>query len=251
MKTLANHYLRLPTLLRLIIIVFTVLFLFGTMMHALEPDNFQSIFDGIYWAVVTASTVGFGDLVPKTVFGKWMTILLVFTGTTFITYFFSQMATYTVRRQNALLKGDMAYGKSGHIVVVGWNERSKALIEQIYQETPDKDIVLIDRTINTNPFHNSNVHFIHGKAYEDATLNKANVRFAQMVFITANNQVSEEQSDMDSVLTLLAVVGMSPVARTIVEILTSAQYENAKRAGAEEIIHTSTIVSKALLKKMD
>ncbi len=251
MKTLANHYLRLPTLLRLIIIVFAVLFLFGTMMHALEPDNFQSIFDGIYWAVVTASTVGFGDFVPKTVFGKWMTILLVFSGATFLTYFFSQMATYTVSRQNALLKGDMAYGKSGHIVVVGWNERSKALIERIYKEDPNKEIVLIDRTIKSNPFHNSNVHYIHGKAYEDETLQKANVRFAQMVLITANNQVSEEQSDMDSILTLLAVAGMSPVARTVVEILTSAQYENAKRAGAEEIIHTSTIVSTALLEKMD
>jgi voltage-gated potassium channel len=250
MRTLALHYLRLPTILRLIIIIFTVLFLFGMLMHILEPDNFQSISDGFYWAVVTASTVGFGDLVPITNLGKIMTILLIFTGATFITYFFSQMATYTVRRQNALLKGDMDYGKSGHIVVVGWNERSKTLIEQIIRNTPEKEIVLIDRTINTNPLHNSNVHYIHGKAYEDKTLDKANVRFAEKVIITANNQVSEEQSDMDSILTLLAVVGMSPVARTIVEILTSAQYENAKRAGAVEIIHTSTIVSTALFKKM-
>ncbi|MCF6138500.1 potassium channel family protein [Pseudalkalibacillus berkeleyi] len=251
MKTITAHYLRLPAILRLIIIVLTVLFLFGTMMHYIEPGNYRTVFDGIYWAVVTAATVGYGDLVPKTLIGKVMTILLIFSGTTFITYFFSQMATYTVKRQNALMKGDMDYQKSGHIVVVGWNERTKTLIEKINEDTPDQHVVLIDRTINKNPFQNSNVHYIHGKSYEDQTLEKANVQFAKIVFITANNQVSEEQSDMDSILTLIAVIGMSPVAKTIVEILTSAQVENAKRAGATEIIHTSTIVSSALFKRMD
>lgn len=124
------------------------------------------------------------------------------------------------------------------------------MVGQLHHENPEQDIVLIDRTVKRNPFPNGKIHFVHGKAYEDQVLEKANVRFAHTVVITANNEVSEEQSDMDAILTIIAVCGMSPTARTVVEILTATQCENAKRAGAEKIIHTSTIVSTNLFNKI-
>ncbi|WP_261130490.1 potassium channel family protein [Bacillus sp. Marseille-Q3570] len=250
MKSITLQYLRLPPIARLLIIVFSVLVLFGITIRILEPTNFQSVFDGIYWAIVTAATVGYGDLVPKTSLGKMMTILLILTGSTFITYFFVQVAGYTVKRQAGLIKGDVAFGKSGQIVIIGWNERTKDLIEQIHNRNPEEKIVLIDRTLPQNPYHYGNIHFIHGKPYEDLTLQKANVTEAEKVILTANNQVSEEQSDMDAILTLLAVKGVCPKAHTIVEILTPGQYENAKRAGADHIIHTSNIVSSAFFENL-
>ncbi|MGP4078547.1 ion channel [Pseudalkalibacillus sp. R45] len=250
MKSITLQYLRLPPIARLLIIVFSVLILFGITIRILEPTNFRSVFDGIYWAIVTAATVGYGDLVPKTLFGKMMTIFLILIGTTFFTYFFAQVAGATIKSQSSLIKGDVAYDKSGQIVIVGWNERAKDLIEQIHNQDPEQKLVLIDRTLNENPYQYGNIHFIHGKPFEDLTLQKANVAEAEKVILTANNQVSEEQSDMDAILTLLAVKGICPKAHTIVEILTPGQYENAKRAGADHIIHTSNIVSLAFFENL-
>lgn len=55
----------------------------GAMMYFLEgPVNkgFSSIPQGIYWAVVTLTTVGFGDVTPITPLGKFLSILVMLIG---------------------------------------------------------------------------------------------------------------------------------------------------------------------------
>jgi len=48
--------------------------------HNAQPDKFTSIPDTIYWAVVTLTTVGYGDLYPITVAGKIFTVLILLAG---------------------------------------------------------------------------------------------------------------------------------------------------------------------------
>ena len=48
--------------------------------HNAQPDKFTSIPDTIYWAVVTLTTVGYGDMYPITVGGKIFTVLILLAG---------------------------------------------------------------------------------------------------------------------------------------------------------------------------
>lgn len=45
-----------------------------------QPENFQSIFHSMWWAVVTLTTVGYGDVYPATVGGKIFTGFLLMIG---------------------------------------------------------------------------------------------------------------------------------------------------------------------------
>ena len=40
-----------------------------------EPDTFSSFFDAVYWAVVSLTTVGYGDLYPVSVVGKTIAMI--------------------------------------------------------------------------------------------------------------------------------------------------------------------------------
>ena len=45
-----------------------------------QPDSFGSMFDGLWWAVITLTTVGYGDVYPVTVGGRVFTFLLLMIG---------------------------------------------------------------------------------------------------------------------------------------------------------------------------
>ncbi len=45
-----------------------------------QPDKFQSIFDCLWWAVATLTTVGYGDTYPITVGGKIFASIVVIIG---------------------------------------------------------------------------------------------------------------------------------------------------------------------------
>ena len=60
----------------------TVITIFGSLMYVIEgPEHgFTSIPTGMYWAVVTMATVGFGDIAPGTSFGRLVTSILILIG---------------------------------------------------------------------------------------------------------------------------------------------------------------------------
>ncbi|HDR89810.1 MAG TPA: ion transporter [Bacteroidetes bacterium] len=62
--------------------VFTVVIIIGTLMHLIEgPENgFSNIPRGIYWSIVTLTTVGYGDLYPATTAGRFIASFVMILG---------------------------------------------------------------------------------------------------------------------------------------------------------------------------
>lgn len=54
----------------------------GSLMYVIEgaANGFDSIFRGVYWSIVTMSTVGFGDITPQTPFGQVVASALMILG---------------------------------------------------------------------------------------------------------------------------------------------------------------------------
>ncbi|MDR4507195.1 MAG: ion transporter [Candidatus Brocadiaceae bacterium] len=62
--------------------VITIVVIFGSVMYVVEtPANgFTSIPRSIYWAVVTLTTVGYGDITPKTTVGQALSMIIMVMG---------------------------------------------------------------------------------------------------------------------------------------------------------------------------
>ena len=64
------------------LIVLSVVIILGSVMYLVEgrENGFNSIPDSIYWAIVTITTVGYGDIAPVTPVGKFIASLIMFIG---------------------------------------------------------------------------------------------------------------------------------------------------------------------------
>jgi len=63
--------------------VLTLVLILGTMMYLIEGernDRFTSIPESVYWAIVTMTTVGYGDVTPVTVVGKIVASMVMIMG---------------------------------------------------------------------------------------------------------------------------------------------------------------------------
>lgn len=62
--------------------VTTLVMIMGTLMYLIEGEGggFTSIPRSIYWAIVTVTTVGYGDIAPQTVLGQTVASLLMLMG---------------------------------------------------------------------------------------------------------------------------------------------------------------------------
>ncbi len=63
-------------------VVLAIALVMGTLMYMVEGESggFDSIPSGIYWAIVTMTTVGYGDLAPHTPLGKLLASFLMLIG---------------------------------------------------------------------------------------------------------------------------------------------------------------------------
>ena len=113
----------------------------------LNQKTSQLIFDGIWWAIITASTVGYGDYVPHSIVGKVIGILLIITSAGFLSSFFIALATTAATRQNHHLEGKTRFKGSDHYIIIGWNERSREIIYSLINEKRLISIALIDETL--------------------------------------------------------------------------------------------------------
>lgn len=242
-KQVKYIYFRIPIVLRLLLTVFMIMFFFGTVIHFVEPSQFLTIFDGIWWAFVTGATVGYGDYVPLSMTGKIIGILLILTGGGFLAFYVTSLSAATIKREDDLASGKIAFKSGRHLIIIGWNERTRQLINMIVKKDPQMKIVLIDRTLQHISFQRYPVHFVQGDATEDEILKQANIERAERVLITADILKEERQADIYTILTTVAIRGNNKNIPIVAEILSKRQIENALRAGASTIIRSNDFMS--------
>ena len=70
----------------------------GLLMTVVDRDNFPSLGSGLWWAVQTVTTVGYGDHVPTTVSGQLLATLVMLLGIGFLTVITAAITSTFVSR---------------------------------------------------------------------------------------------------------------------------------------------------------
>lgn len=59
-------------------LMFLIMGLGALAVEVLSPDSFQSFGDALWWAATTVTTIGYGDVVPATGWGRVIAVFVMF-----------------------------------------------------------------------------------------------------------------------------------------------------------------------------
>ena len=87
-------------LLTLFIIIFVYSGLIYQVEHPTNPQAFGTFLDAVYFSVATMTTVGFGDVTPRSEMGRLLTVLMILTGIALIPWQLGDLVKQLVKTAN-------------------------------------------------------------------------------------------------------------------------------------------------------
>jgi voltage-gated potassium channel len=182
-------------LLKNILFICCVVIAGATVMLAVEHQkagsDIKNFFDAIWWSLVTITTVGYGDLVPKTFWGRIIGIVFIFLGFTIFSTFTAFIASTFIDRKIKERKGLNKIREKNHILICGWNASANKILDFISKLDPAQipNIVLINEldegkiSAFQNHYPDLDIKFINGDFTNQEVLLKGNVKEAQHIIL--------------------------------------------------------------------
>jgi voltage-gated potassium channel len=242
------YTLRRSQLLKVMAAIFLVAIVAAagiTLFEYASNPQFASFGDGLWWAVVTIATVGYGDKVPTTCAGRVIATIVMFAGVALFSFFTASIASLVITTRMKEGKGLSKIGFKNHVAILGWNSSGEKIIASILEELiqQNKSLVLV----NQMPpevmeqiilrFHGLQIKFVYGDITDELVLNRANLRFAYAAMIIPDESAGmAEKADERTVLATLSVKSIEPRVRVISHILNAGNEAHLRRANADQVV---------------
>ena len=225
------------------------------------PDsNIRSLWDGVWWSVVTMGTVGYGDKYPVSPGGRLVGLMLIFTGIGLMSLFTATIASMFVEQRIKEGRGLETIKEKDHVVICGWNHYTENVLLGLtqYGSMEDTPIVLINELSVDEidalklKYHKYNLKFLRGNYIHEDVLIRANIKKARFAMIMADLSGGHamERIDEKTTLAALTIKSIAPQVKTIAEIVDAENRPHLKRANVDEIVvrgeHVGSLLASAV-----
>ena len=214
----------------------------AVLITLLEKDwTLASIGSSFYWGLTTV--LGQGDPSYITSPAGWLiSWLLILFGVALFGTITGALIAIVI---DFLLKegqGMGASGYEGHVVVCGWNSTARDLIMELKSDAYKVKIVVI-APLDKNPAGDG-VYFVKGDPTDPVDLERAGLAQASAALIFPVDESND--SDMRSILTVIAIESVAPEVRTVAEVNNPRHADHFRRARVDELLVSSQVGARLL-----
>jgi voltage-gated potassium channel len=236
-------YFKIGTITLLIILLGALALYFADQYY--HQKGVKGLFDALYWAIVTITTVGYGDIVPTSAMAKVAGLIIILSGPALLSLITASVASALVDRKIKEGKGLETITDKDHIIICGWNENGEKVIEGILEQSKDKNVVIVlvnelDRddvqTIQYK-YKDNNLRFARGNFVKEDVLARANIHRARAAVVMADisGGHSIERADQRTIFGTMAIKSMASKVRTCAELINADNREHLVRANVDEV----------------
>ena len=202
----------------------------------------HGIGDALWYAVVTMTSTGYGDIIPASGAGRVVGVLLMFGGLTVLSVATATVASTLVAQRIKEDRGLDTLKVKDHLLICGWNPYAENVLDTLFAAGMTREVVLVnelaeDQVATVIGRHPKRVRFVRGDASSEAVLERANVSEARAAIVVADaSRPAAPASDDRSILVTLALKSLRPDLRVTVEALDAQSEPHLRRAGADDIV---------------
>ena len=229
----------------------------GASLYLVERDHphaqVTSLVDGLWCALVTLTTVGYGDFAPVTDLGKGIAGALMIGGMFTLALFAGIVghsllnAVLSIREEQFRMSG---YVK--HVVVCGYERGGELLLRTLEEELDlEQQRVVLFANRPRPPEVPPEFLWVEGDPSKESEMPKVRLSHAKSVIVVGSRHVSPSQADAQTILTIFTVrASMRKIAakhrrksplHVVAEILDSENVRHARAAGADEVIESQRL----------
>jgi voltage-gated potassium channel len=203
----------------------------------------MSLLDCVYFATVSLTTTGYGDVTPLSESARLSNILIitplrivfivVLVGTTLQVLTERSRQAWKIQRWRSRVRN--------HTVVVGYGTKGKSAVAAILDDdTAGKDVIVVD-TDQTALDHasNSGLVTVHGDATRSDVLRLASVQYASSIIIATGR-------DDTAVLVTLTAREIAPSVKIVASIREAENQHLLKQSGADSVVVSSETAGRLL-----
>lgn len=96
-------------------------------------SNIQDFTDGLWFSVVTLTTVGYGDFYPVSTLGRLLSVLLILSSIGIFGFIITNIGNFFLNYIKRRKQGYYGTNMRNHHIIIGWNSFSKQVADQVVQ----------------------------------------------------------------------------------------------------------------------
>ena len=226
--------------------LFITMVLGGIILQWLETGDISEGNNPFWWAIVTMTTVGYGDFSPETPEGRMFAVFIMFAGITLVSLLTASISSIFVAQKIREGKGLEKLNLSDHFILCGWNSNANKIINSIQLLNHNQrkiDLVLINDlseeeiTQLKTRFSKIKIHFVSGDFAQEETLHRASIATSDTVIIIPNNLNNDQNThDEKTIFATLTIKSIDASIRVVAYLLDRENLTHIKRAEADEVV---------------
>jgi len=256
-----QHSLTDKKVLKAILLVIFLNLIFGLLFYAAEhqAQPALTLADSVWWAVVTMTTVGYGDVFAVTPIGRFIiSYLCMFLGIGIIGYLIGFLAEHILQNLSKIRRGLMNITDEQHLILCNYPGENK-IIEVVNElrATPQYSksaMVLVTDELEELPekLKEIKVQFVKGVPTDEEILFRANILSCKGVIILAGqdgSQTADERSFAIGVVVELIEKQYKKDIKTVVEVVSRKNLKLMQRSEVDGMISNDGITSRMLVQE--
>ncbi|MXR41595.1 potassium channel protein [Halobaculum sp. WSA2] len=201
-------------------------------------NGVSTITDAVYFSVVTASTVGYGDVTPATPLAKWFAMSALVLNVAAFAIALGVLITPAIEARLTNALGRMTDTDidllTDHVIVLGYGELTEPIVDELTAADVEFLVITPDEAAARALHEGEDVRVLTADPSDEEPLERANVATARAVVAATNN-------DAEDALAILTARQLNPDVTIVAGATGRENVNKLKRAGADTVISPATI----------